>query len=101
MELTRWFCEAGARKDTMHPFGGHTALNLAAQLGRLDAVQYLCEAGADKDKALMNGATPPLSPRTLSAERHGIVDSTQSRASERRISSKYAGIRSFFKSSTV
>ena len=39
--------KGGADLDAQHPFAGTTPLHWAAEMGRVDAIALLCEAGAD------------------------------------------------------
>ena len=55
------------RPDCGQAGDGRTALMLASGNGHLEVAQLLCEAGADKDKAVENGATALM---LASANRH-------------------------------
>ena len=39
---------------------GASALHACARSGHVEVARFLCEAGADKDRAMMEGATPLL-----------------------------------------
>jgi ankyrin repeat protein len=58
LHIVRLLVEAGARKDAVAEHDGSTPLCLAAELNRLDIVQFLLERGADKDHATHDGLTP-------------------------------------------
>ena len=55
------------RPDCMLAEDGVTALIIACEEGHLEVARLLCEAGADKDKAMQDGATALI---LVSASRH-------------------------------